>query len=97
MIASRADVVTGRPERYAKQLVSHLGRRTPPVEEEGGHRLMFGMGSCLVSPGEGTLLLLAQAEDTESLSQVEDVVGRHLIRFGEKDELTVSWIKETKE
>lgn len=91
MITSRADVATDRPARYAKQLVSHLGRHTAPVEEENGHRLIFGAGTCLVSSDEDTLVLLASAQDTESLARVEDVVGRHLIRFGEKDELVVTW------
>ncbi|MBB5874387.1 hypothetical protein F4553_007821 [Allocatelliglobosispora scoriae] len=91
MITSRADVATDRPERYAKQLVSHLGRHTPPIEEGEGHRLVFGSGTCLVSPGTDTLVLVATAEDAEALAQVEDVVARHLIRFGEKDELAVTW------
>jgi hypothetical protein len=93
MLTSRADVVTDRPARYAKQLVSHLGRHTPPVEEADGHRLTFGDGSCLVTAGEQTLVLLATAPDPESLARVEDVVGRHLIRFGEKDELSVDWAR----
>ncbi len=28
-IGSRADVATGAPVRYAKQLISHLGRKVP--------------------------------------------------------------------
>ncbi len=37
------------------------------------------------------LRLTAEAEDAEKLAVVEDVVARHLVRFGEKDELVVDW------
>jgi len=94
MLISRAEVATDRPARYAKQLVSHLGRHTPPAEEADGHRLIFGSGTCLVTPRETDLLLIASAETAEQLDQVRDVVGRHLIRFGEKDELRVDWVAE---
>jgi len=33
----------------------------------------------------------ASAESTEALEQVKDVVGRHLERFGQRNELHVSW------
>ena len=33
-LAFRADVPTGAPERYAKQLVSHLGRRVEFTSEQ---------------------------------------------------------------
>ena len=34
MLTARADVPTDAPERYAKQLVSHLGRKTEFTTEE---------------------------------------------------------------
>ena len=36
-------------------------------------------------------MLEAAAEDVESLAHVEDVLGRHLERFGAKRELVVTW------
>ena len=35
--------------------------------------------------------MLAAADDAQTLDQVEDVTGRHLERFGEKDGLVVTW------
>ena len=37
------------------------------------------------------LLLEASAADADSLAAVEDVLGRHLERFGARRELTVTW------
>src|SRR6188472_1936051 len=91
MTQSQARVSTSRPDRYAKQLVSHLGRRNPPRQEGAGMRLTFDRGSSVVTPGEDFLLLQAYADTAEDLAFVEDVVARHLLRFGEQDQLTVQW------
>ncbi|HZN79756.1 MAG TPA: hypothetical protein VFC01_08735 [Mycobacterium sp.] len=49
--STHATVITDRPDRYGKQLASHLGR-------------------------------------------LEDVVASRLVRFGEKDELSVVWQRD---
>jgi uncharacterized protein len=91
---SIAVVATDAPERYAKQLLAHLGRKdnveTVPGERQGG-RLIFGYGMGTVRPEDNRLVLEATAEDVESLAHVEDVLGRHLERFGAKRELVVTW------
>ncbi|HET7899795.1 MAG TPA: DUF2218 domain-containing protein [Candidatus Nanopelagicales bacterium] len=90
-LTAHAAVATERPERYAKQLVSHLGRKAEVREEPTGSRLVLGDGSCLVVPGDGVLDLRAEAPDPESLQLVQNVIGSHLVRFGDKDELVVDW------
>lgn len=41
--------------------------------------------------GEGVLTLLASAPDGESLARVQHVLGSHLERFGQRNELVVAW------
>lgn len=94
MPTSRAQVTTGRPERYARQLAEHLGRRNAPVTEPGGVRLVFARGSCLMTPGTDHLLLTATAADGESLAAVEELVARHLVRIGRRDALAVEWVRD---
>lgn len=84
-------VATDQPERYAKQLAAHLGRRAEVREEEGGTRIVLPGGDCLLSAGDGALRMDATAADEESLGVVTDVVGRHLERFGQRHELRVEW------
>jgi hypothetical protein len=93
MIESVAHVATARPERYLKQLVSHLGRNVDAEQSEDGRHgaLIFSSGTCALSAEPGTLRMTARAEDLERLAAVEDVVARHLVRFGEKDQLAVEW------
>ena len=88
---ARADVRTDAPERYAKQLVSHLGRRTEWTTRGGTSTAAIAGGTGVVEVGDGVLTLLARASDAETLDRVQDVLGRHLERFGRRNELTVVW------
>ena len=90
-LTARADVVTDAPGRYAKQLVSHLGRRVEFAVEGPASTARFGDGTGTVVVGDGVLTLLAEASDPESLAFVERVLGGHLERFGQRNELVVTW------
>jgi len=93
-LRSTASVATDAPARYAKQLLSHLGRKNTVEPVDGapdGGRLVFSYGSGTVAPTDGALLLGAEAESAEDLAHVEDVLKRHLERFGAKRELVVTW------
>ena len=90
---AHADVATATPDRYAKQLASHLGRKAEVREEDGGTRIVLPVGDCLLTSGDGVLRLAATAEDDAGLDVVTDVVGRHLERFGQRNELVVTWVR----
>jgi uncharacterized protein len=94
MPTSQAKVPTDAAPRYAKQLLSHLGRKRQVEALEGepdGGRLVFENGTGTVRPAGDHLLLVAEAADEESLRHVEDVLARHLERFGARRELVVTW------
>lgn len=90
-LRSTAEVVTEVPERYAKQLVSHLGRRLTFTTEGGTSTAAIAGGVGTVVVGDGVLTLIAEAPDAETLATVQDVLGRHLERFGQRNELQVTW------
>jgi hypothetical protein len=89
---STAQVATDRPGRYGKQLVSHLARRATGdwSDDAGRGTIDFGedTGRAELIAGDGVLELSVSGTD---LDRLEDVVGRHLVRFGSKDELIVNW------
>jgi hypothetical protein len=94
---STAVVSTDAAARYAKQLLSHLGRKAgvEPVDgEPDGGLLPLSAGVGIVRPRSDHLVLEAVAGDVESLALVEDILGRHLERFGARRELTVSWRRD---
>jgi uncharacterized protein len=91
-VTSTARVATDRGERYRKQLASHFGKRIEVTEEPAGTVLRWGFGGTTTLIVEAdALVLLAAADDSETLERVKDVTGRHLERFGEKDGLSVTW------
>jgi len=92
-LTSSAAVVTDAADRYAKQLASHLGRKAEVRTEPGGERIVLGPGSCLLVPGPSSLGLRATADTQEALERVEQVVGSHLERFGQRNELVVTWVR----
>ena len=94
MPTSTAVVSTEASLRYAKQLLAHLGRKNPVQGVDGAPDaglLVFAYGTGTVRPEMGRLLLEATAPDPESLARVQDVLARHLERFGARRELSVHW------
>ena len=92
---SRADVATDTPARYAKQLVSHLGRKVAFTEDQGIWSADLNGSVARITPGEGVLVLQAEAPDVESLARIEHALGSHLERFGQRKELTITWHRAT--
>jgi hypothetical protein len=94
MPRSTAVVPTDAAARYAKQLVSHLGPKVQVEEVDGdpaARRLVFAYGSGVIRPEADRLVMDAAADDDESLARVQDVLTRHLERFGARRQLSVSW------
>src|SRR3954452_4353184 len=83
VVTSTARVPVERPQRYIKQLVSHLAHRrvTRWLPPDAG-TIEWPAGHCALACDDGVLLLTATADDAEALTQVQDVIGRHLERFG---------------
>jgi hypothetical protein len=92
-LTSRADVVTDAPARYAKQLVSHLGRKVEFATDGDTSTATFGSTTGRIVVGEGVLTLLVSGTDEEEITRIEHVLGSHLERFGQRNELTVTWTR----
>jgi hypothetical protein len=91
-----ADVRTETPARYAKQLVSHLGRKVEfATDGDTSTATFFEFGTGSIVVGDGVLTLLAESPTAEGLARVQHVLGDHLQRFGQRDELVVTWREST--
>lgn len=95
-LVSTATVTTGRAPRYGKQLVSHLGRRLVGAWDEASASGSLDMGDGaahvdLTSTPDALVIRIKAAE--EDIDTYENVVKRHLERFGERDELRVEWVR----
>lgn len=93
-VTSTATVPTARAARYGKQLASHMGRKVPFTwdEESGAGTVTFANGRVhaqLRATAEALVIEITSPET--DLDNFEDVLGRHLVRFGTRDGLVCSW------
>lgn len=95
--ASTARVPTERPSRYGKQLASHMGHKLTATWNEDARtgRLIFDRDGTasgyLDMRAEAEALILDLYATEEHRERLQDVVARHLERFGTKDELHIVW------
>ena len=90
-MTSESRVPTAKASVYMKQLCRHFGHKTPAEFSDSSGRIEFEFGVCEFSAEPDTLIMRAQAEDAESVSRVEQVIGSHLQRFAHREELQVDW------
>ena len=97
-VRQRSTVSTDRPARYIKQLGSHMGRKISTEEIPGGLRLIFnrdgifrGYGDLVSDDANHALIMEVRAEDDEKAQNLAGVLERHLVRFGEREELVVEF------
>jgi uncharacterized protein len=102
VISSRASVATERAARYGKQLSTHLAhkRKTTWQADAQTGDVTFEHGRATLTATSSRLDLAIELDPTiegadavAELAHIEDVVGRHLARFGGRDELIVSWVR----
>ncbi|QIK72501.1 DUF2218 domain-containing protein [Propioniciclava coleopterorum] len=93
-ITSTAVVPTDRAARFGKQLASHLGRRNGGEwlddEQRGSVDFVEATAALAASPDALTLTVDAGPEVIE---RFEQVVGRHLVRFGRDAGFVVTWTR----
>jgi predicted N-acetyltransferase YhbS len=92
MLYTTAHVVTDRPHRYIKQLVSHMGRKVPTELDEERGSITFSRGSCLLVASTAHFDMIVKAGAAEDIAAVEDTITRHLLRFATQDALAVDWL-----
>jgi uncharacterized protein len=59
--------------------------------DERAATIRFAFGRAELRAEEATLVIEAIAATPGELERVEHVVGSHLVRFGRRDELEVTW------
>jgi hypothetical protein len=83
---------TDRPERYAKQLVSHWAERGPVTTEAGATVQRWDTGQVIsLRPVDDVLEVEITVDDGDDAARFAQVVKEHLERFGQRDELNVVW------
>lgn len=77
-----------RPERYVKQLNSHLSKKATLQE---GFLLFPELGAGLASTTDKGVQLTAYADDEPSLTRIQNILVKHLYKFAKVEDLDPSW------
>lgn len=92
MLKSSATLIIDRPERYAKQLASHIGHKAEVVTEGTLSTVKFGNGAIgTIDVNSDSVLLGATAETEEQLVLAKNVLGRHLLKFAKLEDGELDW------
>jgi hypothetical protein len=96
-LSSVATVLIATPRRYLGQLCKHFQHKLPVsyAEHYETGRIVFSVGSCKLEADEsqGILTMHAHAANKADLSQLEDVLARHLVRFAFRETLDLTWTR----
>ena len=97
---SVARVATDRPDRYGRQLAAHMSRKITTAWDDASATgsLSFNRegpvtGVVELACDEGALVLALRTTEA-NLARLERVTGTHLARFGHKEGLAVSWVRD---
>lgn len=83
---------TDRPERFAKQLLSHWSHRGEVLEENGALVQRWGTGQVIsLRATKGSLEVEVSVVEGDDSARFAQVVKEHLERFGQRDELDLIW------
>ncbi|MDN4491626.1 DUF2218 domain-containing protein [Demequina sp. SYSU T00068] len=82
---------TDRPERYLKQLCSHLGNKLDATYEGGDGRIVLGTAIARLTATPGSLEIAVSGAEDADVHRVMGVVGSHLDRFAQKDGVSTEW------
>jgi hypothetical protein len=92
MVAAEAVVATTLPRRFMGQLCKHFQHKLPVVLNQDDGRIAFDSGVCTLRAETDALRMRVEAADADTLTHLEDVVARHLLRFAFRDTLEVAWV-----
>ena len=84
---------TDRPNRYAKQLTNHMSRKHGGewIEESATGWINFEIAKARLACTRNSIVITLTARNAEDRERLEDVIGRHLEKFGAKDNLVLTW------
>jgi uncharacterized protein len=90
-VQSIAEVETPKAGRYLQQLCKHFQHKLPVTFDEHSGQITFSIGECRLNATEDVLKLRLEAQDGAQMTQLQDVVARHLLRFAFREEMQIDW------
>ena len=88
---ANARVETDRASSYLQQLCKHFAHKLAVEFTPEQGRIEFSIGTCRLAAKDRVLTLDAEAQDDATLTQLQGVVDRHLLRFAFREEMRIEW------
>jgi len=89
--AAQAIVETKKSSRYMKALCNHFDRKATASYDNDVGSITLSSGKCALIALPERLQINVVAKNEDNLEQIKRVIATHLVRFGQKDELSVHW------
>jgi hypothetical protein len=91
MTQSHAEIATPRASRYLQQLCKHFAHKLPVSFDPTAGKISFAIGDCALRVDGERLHLNLTSPDGMQMTQLKDVVVRHLLRFAFREEMAIAW------
>ncbi|WP_458524396.1 DUF2218 domain-containing protein [Onishia taeanensis] len=91
MFTTHARVATDHPSTQLKKLCRHFAHKLEVSFDDAQGEIRFPIGLTRLEVHDRTLVLIGQADDEARLEQLKKVTADHLVRFANKEALTVDW------
>lgn len=90
-ISTTGSFATDRPERYLKQLASHLGRKLEVGTDGDATTILMGEGIARLTCSGGAIAVTVDSPVDADGHRLMGVIGSHLEGFGSKEGLAFTW------
>jgi hypothetical protein len=88
---SIAEVPTPNAGRYLQQLCKHFQHKRPVSFDPRSGRIEFPIGDCRLTASEGMLNISLSAPDEAQMTQLQEVIASHLVRFAFREPPKIEW------
>lgn len=94
LLTTHANVATESPSINLKKLCRHFGHKIEVEFDDARGEIRFPFGTATLEARESLLQLRGSAATEEELERLEQVVADHLVRFANKETLSIEWQRE---
>lgn len=80
-----------KADRYLASLARHFARKVAVEQLQESAHVRFDMGTCLMTVAGTRMSFECIAPDEKALETVKYIVGSHITKYGELQNVTVQW------
>ncbi len=91
MFQAQTTVQAQKADKYIQTLAKHFSKKVTVENSEGNSKILFPMGTCLMTLDKNTITFLCEAKQEEALDTVKSIISSHVVMLKEFKEVTIEW------